>query len=111
MTHIGSQIWNRCYIPIVAHTKLISIDNFRKLMGKVESERDKIAIQLLFATGMRVGELVTTKLEYIDTVGGIIYICASRTKARQYRYVVVLESMIPDLKRWIERRSKQRLKS
>jgi integrase len=83
-------------------TKLISIDEFKKLVGEVESERDKIAIQLLFSTGMRVEELVTTKLEDVDTVESIIHIHATRTKTRQYREVVVLESMMPDLKRWIE---------
>ena len=90
------------YIPIMTLTKLISMDDFRKLVGKVESERDKIAISLLFGTGMRVEELVTTKLEDVDTVEGIIHIHAARTKTRQYRDVVVLESMIPDLERWTE---------
>ena len=73
-----------------------------KLVGEVETERDKIAIKLLFGTGMRVGELVTTKLEDVDTVEGIIHIHAARTKTRQYRDVVVLESIRPDLERWIE---------
>lgn len=91
-----------CYISIMALTKLISVDDFRKLLGKVESERDKIAIRLLFGTGMRVGELVTTKLEDVNTVEGIIHIHAARTKTRQYRDVVVLESVIPDLEGWIE---------
>lgn len=86
----------------MAITKLISVDDFRKLVDKVESRRDRIAIRLLFGTGMRVEELVTTKLEDVDTVEGIIHIHAARTKNRQYRDVVVLESMIPDLKRWIE---------
>ena len=36
----------------MALTKLISADDFRKLVGNVESERDKIAIKLLFSTGM-----------------------------------------------------------
>jgi integrase/recombinase XerD len=83
-------------------TKLISIDDFKKLVDEVESDRDKIAIMLLFSTGMRVEELVTTKLENIDTVEGIIHIHAARTKTRRYREVVVLESMIPDLKKWTE---------
>jgi len=90
------------YILIVAVTKLISIDEFIKLVDKVESERDRIVIKLLFGTGMRVEELVVTKLEDVDTVEGIIHIHAARTKTRQYRDVVVLVSMIPDLKRWIE---------
>ena len=84
-------------------TKLISIDDFRKLIDEVESDRDRIAIKLLFSTGMRVEELVTTKIENVDTVEGIIHIHAARTKTRQYRDVVILESMIPDLKWWIER--------
>jgi integrase/recombinase XerD len=86
----------------MAITKLISVDDFRKLVGKVESERDRIVIKLLFGTGMRVEELVATKLEDVNTVEGIIHLHAARTKSRRYRDVVVLESMIPDLKRWIE---------
>lgn len=88
-------------MSIAALTKLISVDDFRKLVGEVESERDKIAIKLLFGTGMRVGELVTTKLEDVDTVECIIHIHASRTKTRQYRDVIVPQSMILDLERWI----------
>ena len=82
-------------------TKLISIDDFSKLIDKVESGRDKIVIKLLFATGMRVEELVATKLEDVDTVKGEIHLHASRTKTRQYRNVIVPQSVIPDLEGWI----------
>ncbi|MDD5768556.1 MAG: site-specific integrase [Methanothrix sp.] len=85
----------------MALTKLISVDEFRKLVDKVESERDRIAIKLLFGTGCRVEELVGTKLEDVDTVKGEIHIHASRTKTRQYRDVIVPQSMIPDLVGWI----------
>jgi integrase len=85
----------------MAITKLISVDDFRKLIDKVESERDRIAIKLLFSTGCRVEELVGTKLEDVDTVQGEIHLNASRTKTRQYRDVIILQSMIPDLDGWI----------
>jgi integrase/recombinase XerD len=85
----------------MALTKLISVDDFSKLVGEVESARDTIAIKLLFGTGMRVEELVGTKLEDVDTVKGEIHIHASRTKTRQYRDVIVPKSMIPDLEGWI----------
>jgi integrase/recombinase XerD len=90
-----------CHIPIMVITKLISVDDFRKLIDKVESERDRIVIKLLFGTGMRVEELVGTKLEDVDTVKGEIHLHASRTKSRQYRDIIIPLSMIPDLDRWI----------
>ena len=37
-------------------TKLVSVDDFRNLVDNPESERDKIAIELLFGAGMRVEE-------------------------------------------------------
>ena len=89
------------YIPIMALTKLISVDDFRKLVDMVESERDRIVIKLLFGTGMRVEELVTTKIEDVDTVKGEIHLHAARTKTRQYRDVIIPQSMIPDLEEWI----------
>ena len=73
----------------MALTKLISVDEFRKLIDKVESERDRIVIRLLFGTRCRIEELVGTKLEDVATVKGEIHIHASRTKTRQYRDVVV----------------------
>jgi integrase len=85
----------------MALTKLISLDEFRKLADRVESERDRIVIKLLFGTGMRVEELVGTKLEDVDTVKGEIHIHASRTKTRQYRDVIIPQSMISDLDGWI----------
>jgi integrase len=88
------------HITIMALTKLISIDDFRKLIDKVESGRDRIVIRLLFSTGCRVEELISTKLEDVDTVKGEIHIHASRTKTRQYRDVIVPQSMIPDLEWW-----------
>ena len=86
----------------MAITNLISVDDFRKVVGKVDSERDQIAIKLLFGTGCRVEELVGTKLEDVDTVKGEIHIHASRTKTRQYRDVIIPQSMIPELEGWIE---------
>jgi integrase len=88
------------YITIMTITKLISADEFRKLIDRVESERDRIAISLLFGTGCRVEELVGTKLEDVDTVKGEIH-HASRTKTRQYRDVIIPQSMILDLEGWI----------
>jgi integrase len=84
-------------MPIISITKLISVNEFRKLIDKVESERDRIVIKLFFGTGCRVGELVGTKLEDVDTVKGKIHIHASRTETRQYRDVIIPQSMIPDL--------------
>ncbi|MDD2639167.1 MAG: site-specific integrase [Methanothrix sp.] len=91
----------KCYISIMAVTKLISVDDFMKLVSEVESKRDRIVIMLLFGTGCRVEELVGTKLEDVDTVKGEIHIHASRTKTRQYRDVIIPQSMIPDLDGWI----------
>jgi site-specific recombinase XerD len=74
---------------MMALTILISVDDFRKLVSKVEAERDRIIIRLLFGTGMRVEELVTTKLEDVETVEGIIQ-QQFRAKAQLQPHAVLL---------------------
>jgi integrase/recombinase XerD len=71
-------------------------------IDKVESRRDRIAIKLFFSTGVQVEEFVTTKIEDVDTVDGIIHTHAARTKTRQYRDAIVPEPMVGDLNRWVK---------
>jgi len=81
--------------------KLISPGEFQTLYKDLDNRRDKLIIILLYGTGCRVGELVSTRVKDVDLQEGLIHLQASRTKTRQYRSVVVLSEVLPRLEGWI----------
>jgi len=81
--------------------KLISPDAWSRLYDAVSSDRDHLILSLLYGTGCRVGELVTTRVEDVDLGEAVIYLQAYRTKTRQYRSVVIPAEIVPQLREWI----------
>jgi integrase len=82
--------------------KLISKEDFEKLMANLPSERDRLIISLLFGTGARVGELMGAKVGDLDLDEGLLHLQAHKTKTRRYRAVLIPERLLPPLREWIE---------
>lgn len=85
----------------------ITDDEFIKLLilmdtSKFHEYRDSIIIQLLFDTGMRIGECLLLNIADIDIIKRSILLKAENTKGRKNRYVFFSPKMQKDLKGWIQ---------
>lgn len=85
--------------------KLISKEDFEKLMDKLPYERDQLIISLLFGTGTRVGELMGARVGDVDLTEGLLHLQAHKTKTRKYRAVLIPERLLPHLQSWTEGRA------
>lgn len=84
--------------------KLISKEDFEKLMVNLPSERDRLIISLLYGTGARVSELMGAKVGDLDLNEGLLHLQAHKTKTRRYRAVLIPEKLLLPLRAWIKGR-------
>lgn len=85
----------------------ITDDEFIRLLllmdtSKYHEYRDNIIIQLLFDTGMRIGECLLINVSDMDITKRSILLQAENTKGRKNRYVFFSPKMQKDLKAWIQ---------
>lgn len=66
------------------------------------SGRDRLIILLLYDSGMRVGELVTTKVEDIDFEHCFIRIQSSRTKTKSFRTCRICQHTLQAVKEYVQ---------
>jgi site-specific recombinase XerD len=62
--------------------KTITVEQTFNILDSVESLRDKAALEILYATGVRVGELVNIELADIDTESGRMRVFGKGSKER-----------------------------
>lgn len=67
-----------------------------------EGARDKLIIELLYATGMRRAELVNLKIEDVDLTGQVLKVLGKRNKER---LLPLLPSTVEQIKNYMVRRS------
>lgn len=70
-------------------------------LTKFNEYRDYIIIQLIFDTGMRLGECLSLTDDEIDTIRKTIFLSADVTKGKKDRYVFYSQQMSNLLNRWI----------
>jgi len=87
--------------------KLISKEDFEKLMACIPSERDKLVVDLLFGTGCRISEVLGARAGDVDLDEGLLHLRSDRTKTRRYRAVLIPDRLLPPLRGWIEGREPQ----
>lgn len=86
------------YIDDVNMNKLLkSFD-----LSKFHEYRDYIIAQLIFDTGMRIGETLLIKESDIDYVRRTILLPADNTKGKKDRYVFFSAEMLKEIKRWLQ---------
>lgn len=81
--------------------------NFNKLLksfdiSKFHEYRDYIVAQLIFDTGMRIGETLLIKETDIDYTNRTILLPADITKGKKDRYVFFSQEMLKQLRRWLQ---------
>ena len=71
-------------------------------LSKFHEYRDFIIAQLIFDTGMRIGETLLIKETHIDFIKRTILLPAENTKGKKDRYVFFSAEMLKQLKRWLQ---------
>ncbi len=82
--------------------KYLTREEWQKLRGSIDNFRDKVLIELLYETGMRVGELSKLKIEDIDFESAFIHIAGQNTKTRVGRTVYVPEEILNNIKAYLK---------
>lgn len=68
----------------------VTPEQYRSVVGRAKSLRDRTVIELLWATGLRVSELARVKVEDVDVLGG--YVTVPRAKAGRPRVVPLTDA-------------------
>jgi hypothetical protein len=82
--------------------KYLKKEEWLRLIESVDSYRDKLIINLLYSTGMRVGELAKLKIKDIDFQERFIHIPAENTKTRTARTVTVAKEVLSDIRAYLK---------
>ncbi len=82
--------------------KYLTREEWQKLRGSIDNFRDKVLIELLYETGMRVGELSKIRIEDIDFESAFIRIAGQNTKTRIGRTVYVPEEILNNIKGYLK---------
>lgn len=85
----------------------ISDEEFLRMLmmmdtSKYHEYRDYIVIQLIFDTGMRIGECLSTVVDDMDITKRAILLQAENTKGRKSRYVFFSPKMQKELRAWLQ---------
>jgi len=78
--------------------KYLKKEEWQALKESIDNFRDKIIINLLYSSGVRVAELCLMKIEEVDFGNGFIRIHKENTKTKQSRTVRIGKEILSDLK-------------
>lgn len=86
--------------------EFIEDDDFFKILRHFDTTkfvgyRDYVITELLFDTGMRLGECLAIKVDDVDLKNRTIHLLAENTKGRKDRFVFYSREMGGELKRWL----------
>ena len=78
--------------------KYLKKEEWQALKESIDNFRDKVIINLLYSSGMRVAELCLMKIQEVDFGNGFIRIPKENTKTKQSRTVRIGKEILSDLK-------------
>ena len=81
--------------------KYLKREEWEELRDCIDNVRDKLIIQILYATGVRVAELSKLKIEHIDFEERFISIPWENTKTRTARTVYVPRETLNDMRAYL----------
>ncbi|MQY59270.1 MAG: tyrosine-type recombinase/integrase, partial [Clostridia bacterium] len=81
--------------------KYLQRAEWEKLRASIDNVRDKLIIGLLYATGVRVGELSKLRIEHIDFQENFISIPWQNTKTKTARTVYIPRESLNDIKAYL----------
>lgn len=77
---------------------LVTLDQFKVIISKVDNMRDRLMLELLFASGLRRTELTSLKRSNFDSNEGILRVLG---KGNKERVVPLYDSIIEKLSLWL----------
>ena len=95
------------------HNEYISEGDFKRLLQSLNvaifaEYRDSVIIQLLYDTGMRIGETLASKAECLDLHSCSLFLPAEITKGKKSRTVFFSRQTAQELKHWLKYKDRYR---
>jgi len=81
--------------------KYLKREEWEQLRASIDNVRDKLIIQILYSTGMRVGELSKLKIEEMDFEERFVWIPWENTKTKTTRTVYIPQETLNDIKAYL----------
>jgi len=82
--------------------KYLKKEEWYRLKSNIPNYRDKLMVELLYDTGMRVGEFTKLKVENIDFDERFITIPAENTKTKTGRTIWVPQEILSEIKAYLK---------
>ncbi len=98
--HQALKVSKKIQIPF-SEKELVSVLEFNFEEENFENVRDKLIVELLYATGMRRNELVNLKFADVDLKSGVVKVKGKRNKER---YIPLIRSVQESLNKYIRYR-------
>ena len=83
---------------------ILSKEEIIEMIEKTSSIKHGLLIELLYSSGMRVGECVKVRLEDIDVKEKLVFI--KQGKGRKDRYTIISRRFVKDLRQYLNERKK-----
>jgi len=88
--------------------KYLKREEWDQLRSSIDNYRDKLIVEILYTTGMRVGEFTKLKIEDIDFEERFITIPAENTKTKTARTVWIPQEILNNIKAYLRLTKKKR---